>query len=135
LKLLIILPFLVLSSVALACTDFTGTYRDLENASEVQIIQTKCTSVTTISDGATVVMAIDGKFNILSYEEPVTVLYRAVFESNNLVIDFRIHLDLSDVSTDQVSNVVFSLDSNNDLLTVTTQPDGTVVTLRQTRIN
>ena len=118
------------SSLSFACTDFNGTYRDLNTSSEVQIIQTACLLVTTISEGATVAMTIDNQYHTLSD----TVSYRGSFPADKLLLEFNIHLDSEGAATDQESKLLLSLDENNNLVTVATQPDGTVDTLLQTRI-
>jgi hypothetical protein len=137
-KLLLTLSLLGLSSMALSCTDFSGTYLDEKDSSQVQIIQTGCESISSIDRLNTLVMIIDGEYHqVLSQEvtsDNGTVLGKVVisergnFGTRELFLDIKSHVELADGSLvdDQETKAVATLNSEGDMESVNTQADGKV---------
>lgn len=88
-KVLLALCLSLFASAALACTDFTGKYKNEQN--EIYTVsQSACASVTvTGTEGAGTVIT-DGQFRLSEENEDVKVLTAAAFIGANLTLDHRI---------------------------------------------
>ncbi len=87
-KLLLALCLSLSTSVALACTDFSGKYK---NEQEVYTVsQNACASITvTTSEGSGTVIT-DGQFRLSEQNDDVRIYTAAAFIGNNLTLDHRV---------------------------------------------
>lgn len=88
-KLLIALCFSLFASVTMACTDFTGNYRNQQN--EVYSLQQSgCASVAIIDNEGTNTIIADGQFRLTEETDEVRILTAASFVGANFTLDHRI---------------------------------------------
>lgn len=87
-KVLLALCLSLFTTAALACTDFTGRYKNEQN--EIySVSQSACASVTvTDSDGAQTILT-DGQYRLSEENEDLRVLTAAAFVGLSLTLDHR----------------------------------------------
>ena len=137
-KLLLTLSLLCLSSMALACPDFSGTYYlNEEESKQVKIVQIGCETITSIFSTNTLVLIIDGKYHEtysgLVSSDDGTVLGKVViselgnFGTTELFYDVKTHVEFVNGSTlqDKVEKSVMTINAEGDLESVMTKEDGT----------
>lgn len=88
-KLLLALTFLTFSTVSLACTDFSGSYRDETNQT-FNVSQSACASVTVNSQEGTETIITDGQYRVTEDSDEVRITSAASFVGANLTIDGKI---------------------------------------------
>ncbi len=147
-KLLLALSLLTFSMLALSCTDFSGTFKEPKDGTEAQIIQAGCSTLTIVSEKQTSVFNLDGAYHeffsqdIIIEGQVVAKMKgssRANFEADKLILDIKLHIESSvsnspDLNKDEVTRNVVSLNADNDLVSVTTRPDGTTDTAISKRV-
>ena len=77
------------ATAAMACTDFSGSYRD-EEQKTYSIKQSRCASVTLTSDEGSASIQADGKFRVTDESDEVKVTTAASFVGTNFTLDSRI---------------------------------------------
>ncbi|MEA9356573.1 hypothetical protein SHI21_10175 [Bacteriovorax sp. PP10] len=85
-KLLLVLCFSMFASAAMACTDFSGNYRNGEGV-QTQIQQSGCTSVTFSNVEGTGTIITDGQFRVLQDDADVRILTSAAFVGATLNLE------------------------------------------------
>lgn len=88
-KLLLVLCFSMFASVAMACTDFSGSYRNGEGVN-TQIQQSGCVSVTFSSADGSGTLITDGQFRVSQDDAEVRVLTSAAFVGATLNLEGKL---------------------------------------------
>jgi hypothetical protein len=121
-KLLFTIAFSLFASVAMACTDFSGTYLTHVERNPYTITQSGCSSIT--EDNQTIIT--DGQYRVLDEDENVRVLSAASFIGANLTIDSNIEYKVAfppEIPTEMIPTkiiMIYTLDSARNLQSVTT---------------
>ncbi|MBC7713007.1 MAG: hypothetical protein H7177_06695 [Rhizobacter sp.] len=119
-KFLGVLAFALFTSTAMACTNFSGSYRD-EQMGTYTVTQSGCETVTVnSSDGIETIIA-DGVYRLSSEDEQVRIMSAAMFVGANLTIDGKIEykVPLPQVPADKIPArvvTVYNLDSAGNLV-------------------
>ena len=88
-KFLLAICISVFATATMACTDFSGTYKD-ETMSVYRIDQSGCTSIAqTNSDGTRVDFIVDGQYRLMEEDEWGTISTAANFVGDTLVFDSK----------------------------------------------
>ena len=135
-KFLIIALATIFSASALACTDFSGTFRN-DDGSISTITQNACESLTITQDQISYTLINDGKSH-LSLEHDLVIDGRVVghfqmyssmsFVDSTIVVDTTMNVvDMSGSQTD-TSHAVSSLNSDGDLVSLETNNGETKTT-------
>lgn len=93
-KVLLGLALSLFASVSLACTDFTGTYKDQESET-YSVEQTGCTSIVLNSNEGTFTTLADGQFRISSEDQQARVLTAVLFSGKDLIMDHHLELKVA----------------------------------------
>ena len=88
-KLLLAICFSMFASVAMACTDFTGDYKNAEGTN-TQIKQSGCTSVTFTNIEGAGTLVTDGQYRVSQDDAEVRVMTAASFVGAALNIEGRL---------------------------------------------
>lgn len=88
-KLLLVLCFSLFTSVVMACTDFTGSYRDGEGHI-AQIKQSGCVSLTFTNHEGSGAYITDGQLRVSHEDAEIKVLTSAAFVGAALNIESRL---------------------------------------------
>ncbi len=87
-KVLLALCLSLFTSAALACTDFTGRYKNEQN--EIYTVaQSACASLTVTNSEGTQTIITDGQYRLFDENEDVRILTAATFVGANLTLDHR----------------------------------------------
>lgn len=122
-KLLLVLCFSMFASAAMACTDFSGNYRNGEGVG-TQIQQSGCASVTfTGADGAGTLVT-DGQLRVSQDDAEVRVLTAATFVGAALILESKLEYKQPfppEVPTELIATrftMVFSKNTSGDVVAV-----------------
>jgi len=124
-KVLLVLTLSLVTSLAMACTDFTGTYRDQEDK-VYSVSQSGCNSLVLNNDAGTFSAQADGKYRISSEDQQARVLTAISFSKKDLIIDHQIELKVAlppEVPTEIIPGRIYTLFGklgNGDLGVTTT---------------
>ncbi|MBC7428057.1 MAG: hypothetical protein H7336_05570 [Bacteriovorax sp.] len=120
-KLLLALSFSLFASASMACTDFSGTYRD-ESSATYNVSQSGCATVTVNSSEGTETIIADGQYRVTSEDEQVRVTSAATFVGANLTIDGIVEYKVTlppQVPADKIPArvvTIYTLDSAGNLV-------------------
>ena len=134
-KLLLISFITILSTSvsALACTDFSGTYKD-KNNSIVTITQVECVCVEITQDESSSKLNTDGYLRLLQTQDAKNgdavvgknrIFGTAKFNNERMDVNYKIFTTYLDNSTEEHSlNLYFNLDNRNNLIIVMDKLEG-----------
>lgn len=121
-KLLLALSLSLFASVSMACTDFSGSYRD-EASNTYTVAQQACYSVTVNNQEGSQTIIADGVYRVTEEDDSVRITSAASFTGADLVIDGRIEYKVAlppEVPTELIpvrAVTTYSLDSAGNLVT------------------
>ncbi len=124
-KVLLTLTLSIYASMALACTDFTGTYRDQE-FKVYSVLQSGCSSIVLNNDEGTFGAQADGILRVSSEDQQARVLTAISFSGKDLIMDHHIELKVAlppEVPADIIPGRIYSIYGklgNGDLGVTTT---------------
>lgn len=124
-KILFALCFSMFTTAAMACTDFSGRYRD-EDSALYTVSQSGCASITVSSSTGEGTIITDGQFRITDEDEQVRVYTAASFIGVTLTIENRLEFKVPlppEIPADSIPVkiiLVYSKDSAGNLLITTT---------------
>ena len=84
-KFLLAVSFSLFATASMACTDFSGSYRD-DEAGDFTYQQSGCESITRIGAGTSETVITDGKERVISDDEVVRIRATASFVGETLTI-------------------------------------------------
>lgn len=120
-KLLLALSLSLFASVSMACTDFSGSYRD-EDSNTYTIAQSGCVSATVDDQEGTYSIIADGQYRVTEENDEMKISSAASFQGVNLVIDGKIEYKVAfppEIPTEMIpvrTLSVYSLDSAGNLV-------------------
>lgn len=88
-KILLTLTLSFFTSAVMACTDFSGSYKD-EVASVYSVVQSGCSTVMVNNNEGTETIIADGQFRVTEENAEVRISSAANFIGDNLTIEGRI---------------------------------------------
>lgn len=130
-KLLLAMTMLTMSSLGLACTNFSGTYQVNDEVN--QISQNGCSTITMITPQVTATVVVDGSYHQTLIQDivvegqvlgKVTLSHRASFGIADLALDTKAHFEMMGQVQDQETKSVNTLNAAGDLVSVSTFEDG-----------
>lgn len=122
-KLLLVLCFSMFASAAMACTDFSGNYRNGEGVSTA-IQQSGCASVTFSGVDGSGTMITDGQFRVSQDDAEVRVLTSAAFIGETLTLEGKLEYKQpfpAEVPTESITTrftLVFSKTTSGNVVAV-----------------
>lgn len=123
-KLLLAVCFSMFATAAMACTDFSGKYRD-EEMEVYTIEQSGCESITYIEDdGDREVILVDGQYRVSDEDDDVRILTAANFIDDNITFDSKIEYlkplppEVPEASIPRTSKLVYTKDASGNLVGV-----------------
>ena len=131
-KLLLAMTMLTMSSLGLACTNFSGTYQ-VQGDDAYQIIQDGCSTLTMINPQLTASVVADGNYHQTITQDvvingqvlgQVTLSHRASFGTTDLALDTKAHFEVMGQVQDQETKSINTLNASGDLVSVSTYEDG-----------
>ena len=93
-KSLIGLSVFLFSTVSLACTNFSGSYLDLDRETYT-VSQNGCESLTLTTDEGTFTALADGVLRVSNESEEATILTAVSFSGKDLIMDNHLQLKVS----------------------------------------
>lgn len=120
-KLLLALSLSLFATVSMACTDFTGSYRD-EDSQAYTVAQSGCSSVTVNDQEGTTIVIADGQYRVTEETDEVIILSAANFIGATLTVNGKMEYKIPfppEVPTDMIpvrSVSVYTLDSAGNLV-------------------
>lgn len=124
-KLLLVLCFSMFATAAMACTDFTGTYRNGEGV-KTQIKQSGCASVTFTEANDSGTIITDGQYRVTQDDADVRVSTAASFVGATLNFDGKLEYKQPmppEVPTQSIPrriSVVYSKNTTGDVVALMT---------------
>jgi hypothetical protein len=121
-KLLFTIAFSLITSAAMACTDFSGTYLNHVENTPYSLSQSGCASITEENE----TIYTDGRYRVIAEDDSVAVSMAASFIGANLTMDSNIEYKIPfppEVPADMVPTkvvIVYTLDSARNLQSVST---------------
>lgn len=122
-KLFLVLCFSMFASAAMACTDFSGAYRNGEGV-KTQIQQSGCANVTFTTVEGSGTLITDGQFRVSQDDAEVRVLTSAAFVGSTLNLEGKIEYKQSmppEVPAEAIPtrfSLVYSKTNSGDVLAV-----------------
>jgi hypothetical protein len=142
-KFLLTASMFISTSIALACPNLTGTYRD-NQGSITEFIQNGCESIKVIAanqpeaelltDGV-VREIFNQTIDANGIEVKVQVTLQATFTANELVVNTLERAEAQGQISESSAQSIVTLLSNGDMQTITTTSYGQVTTAIETKIN
>lgn len=121
-KFLLAVCISMFATAAMACTDFTGKYRD-DDMDVYTIEQSGCEQVTYVEDdGDRETFIIDGQYRVTDEEDGVRILTAGNFVDATLVFDSKIEYlqplppEVPETSIPRTTKLVYSLDASGNLV-------------------
>lgn len=93
-KIMLTIALSLFTSLAFACTDFTGTYRDQEYK-VYSVNQAGCSSIVLNNDEGTFSAKADGQFRVSSEDQHARVLTAILFSGKDLIMDHHVELKVA----------------------------------------
>ncbi len=93
-KTLIGLSLVLFSNIALACTDFTGTYLDQERET-YSVAQNGCESLTLTNNEGSFNVLADGQLRVTNESEEATIMTAVSFSGRDLIMDNHLQFKVS----------------------------------------
>jgi hypothetical protein len=121
-KLLFTVAFSLFASAAMACTNFSGSYRNDVEGKIYSIQQSGCSSIS--AEGQTIIT--DGQYRVLNEDETGRVMVAASFVDANLNVDTTIEYKVSippEFPEEMIPvkiTIIYSMDSAGNLTTLST---------------
>lgn len=120
-KVLLALTLSLFATVSIACTDFTGSYKD-EESQTYTVSQSGCATVTVNDQEGTETIIVDGQYRVTEETDEVRITSAANFVGAGLVIDGKIEYKIPfppEMPVDMIpvkSVAVYTLDSAGNLV-------------------
>lgn len=123
-KFLLAICISMFATAAIACTDFSGRYRD-EELEVYTIEQSGCSSVTYIEDsGERSTFLVDGQYRLSDEDDEVRVYTAANFVGPTIVFDSKMEYkqpfpdDVPEEAIPRTSKLIYFKDANGNLVNV-----------------
>lgn len=123
-KFLLALCLSMFATAAIACTDFSGRYRD-EELEVYTIEQSGCSSVTYVEDnGERSTFIVDGQYRLSDEDDEVKVYTAANFVGVTIVFDSKMEYkqpfpdDVPEEAIPRTSKIIYSKDTNGNLVSI-----------------
>lgn len=123
-KFLLAICISMFATAAIACTDFSGRYRD-EEMEVYTIEQSGCSSVTYIEDdGERSTFLVDGQYRLSDEDDEVKVYTAANFVGATIVFDSKMEYkqpfpdDVPEETIPRTSKIIYSKDSYGNLISM-----------------
>lgn len=142
-KILIALLALGISSLTMACTDFSGTFENQDTKEIHQIVQADCTLLQFIENEETTDVKVDGNYHQTLNQDVLVngqkhgvlqVSKSARFGESELFVDTKLHTEVDGTTEDSEKNAIMILNADGNLMTKQSFPNGQIETITNKRI-